>query len=647
MAESAGNDTSGGILNKIKSVGSALSEVGNSLNSVVKVSLDNVTTGFDEKMNKVSTLADTNIRSMNNLVSGVLDVSNETGESADVLADKLYKVLSITKDTGSSLDYLKIASKLSKLGFEDIGIAVEGLNSIMGSYGIKGKENLENVADLMFQTKSLGKIDSKELTQSLNSVVPTAAGLGVNFNQVATAMGTITSQGVPASTAAAQLKKIFMELSNTSSIASQQFKNISGKNFTEFIKGGASVQDALKIMEKGAKQNGLALKDMFSSIESKNAVMKLTGDDAKKFAQDLKQMGGSSGLVDREFNKMNKSVKSSVDNLNNSFKNIKISLGQSMQPIVSSLVQTLKRLLDSFNNLPEPIKRFIANLLVAVGFIEKTASSLSNFCNNIVKVVERFKALNNVVGIFSKIGALITLKAVLIVGAIAAIGLIVYEVIKHWDSLKKAAQNLWESISGVCKKIGDFFSKSIEGWKLVWNDFKGFMSQIGSWITDGLLNGLKKGWEKVKEFPKKMGNGIKDEFKSILGINSPSRVFAEYGGFIGEGLIKGLDKQEGAINSKFKGLGNKIKELGNIKPEFAALNNIALSGAYGGSSGFNNISNSSNRQLNFNPTINMHISIADTGAKGTEQLTQELKGMSETALKNSMVNLFMNDAIRN
>lgn len=171
-----------------------------------------------------------------------------------------------------------------------------------------------------------------------------------------------------------------------------------------------------------------------------------------------------------------------------------------------------------------------------------------------------------------------------------------------------------------------------------------FFSKIGHWITDGLLGGLKKGWDKVKGFAGKMAGGIKSTFKSILGINSPSRVFAAYGGFIGEGLLQGIEGQEGAINNKFGGLASKIKGLGNVRPNFnfGGLNDVALSGtkdSYGKAT-------NSNKQFNFTPNITMHIKVSDTGAKGTEQLTNELKSMTESALKNGMVDMFLKDIYR-
>jgi hypothetical protein len=178
---------------------------------------------------------------------------------------------------------------------------------------------------------------------------------------------------------------------------------------------------------------------------------------------------------------------------------------------------------------------------------------------------------------------------------------------------------------------------------MAWSDFTSFMSGIGSSIWEGLIGGLEKGWDFVFEKVGNMAEGIKSIFKKVLDINSPSRVFKSYGIYTGEGYVEGLDAHEPVITGRFTALGDKIKNLGNVKPNFN-LSNAALSGAYTGSS--DNFKNSSSKQYNFTPNIVMHVAIADTGAKGTAQLTNELKGMAHNAVKNSMVDEFMADALR-
>jgi phage-related protein len=197
-----------------------------------------------------------------------------------------------------------------------------------------------------------------------------------------------------------------------------------------------------------------------------------------------------------------------------------------------------------------------------------------------------------------------------------------------------------DGFDGVVK----FFSNGLEGLKMAFDDFKAWASGIGQNICEGLVHGLEAGWDWVFEKVGNMADKIKTIFTKILDIHSPSRVFRGYGINILEGLGGGIDHEEGNINAKFSGLANKIKGLGNVVPEFNNLSVAALGGNF--DLGKSAIASAGPRSLNFNPEIAMHITLSDTGKKGTTELTNELKSMTKTALKNGLVNEFMSDAFR-
>jgi hypothetical protein len=88
--------------------------------------------------------------------------------------------------------------------------------------------------------------------------------------------------------------------------------------------------------------------------------------------------------------------------------------------------------------------------------------------------------------------------------------------------------------------VGYFSQLMAAGQSLV----SGFAT-IGSQIMDGLLGGLTAGFAKVKAQVSSMASSIKSSFQGVLGIHSPSRVFAELGGFINQGLQIGLAQSSG------------------------------------------------------------------------------------------------------
>jgi len=71
--------------------------------------------------------------------------------------------------------------------------------------------------------------------------------------------------------------------------------------------------------------------------------------------------------------------------------------------------------------------------------------------------------------------------------------------------------------------------------------------KLGAQIIGGLLGGLKQGWESLKSGLSELAGNIVGSFKSLLGIRSPSRVFAGLGGMLGAGLAVGMKGSAGEV----------------------------------------------------------------------------------------------------
>ena len=78
------------------------------------------------------------------------------------------------------------------------------------------------------------------------------------------------------------------------------------------------------------------------------------------------------------------------------------------------------------------------------------------------------------------------------------------------------------------------------------NGIKGLpdkMEEIGSNIVSGIWNGISSGWNWLTDKVKKLANSLLDGVKDALGIQSPSKVFAdEVGSWIPPGIGVGIDR---------------------------------------------------------------------------------------------------------
>ena len=102
---------------------------------------------------------------------------------------------------------------------------------------------------------------------------------------------------------------------------------------------------------------------------------------------------------------------------------------------------------------------------------------------------------------------------------------------------------IWAGIMGLVAKAVAFKDKVVGVFK-GWLDW---MLALPKKIIDGLINGLKAGWNKVTDFFKGAIDLIPDGIKSALGISSPSKVMAGLGANIGQGLAGGIKSSVPAI----------------------------------------------------------------------------------------------------
>ncbi len=138
---------------------------------------------------------------------------------------------------------------------------------------------------------------------------------------------------------------------------------------------------------------------------------------------------------------------------------------------------------------------------------------------------------------------------------------------KAWGSVKGWFSNLWGNVkSGISNAWGgikDWFSnlQPVEWMRGAWENVGTFFENLGprfyEWgknLLQGLWNGITSMVDKIVEGMKNIGRRIANDFKSILGINSPSRLFAEYGLNITQGLVVGLDRGGAIVENATEGV---------------------------------------------------------------------------------------------
>lgn len=145
------------------------------------------------------------------------------------------------------------------------------------------------------------------------------------------------------------------------------------------------------------------------------------------------------------------------------------------------------------------------------------------------------------------------------------------------DRLANALVRITMKVTEVSQKIGEplveALRQSMAQAKAVldagWAAIKGSLSkwvpdfvELGEQVVNGLLVGLRAGWDKVSGAVQSLGDKVKGAFKDALKIRSPSKVFTEFGQFITQGLTKGIAEGAPLAVDGIKSLADQITGTG-------------------------------------------------------------------------------------
>ena len=127
---------------------------------------------------------------------------------------------------------------------------------------------------------------------------------------------------------------------------------------------------------------------------------------------------------------------------------------------------------------------------------------------------------------------------------------------KSSEWFSTGAQWVKNLVSGISQKIEDAKSKAGEVITTVKGVFEGLnLFDIGKNLIQGFVNGVSTMIETAKNTVAGIGNSVITKMKDVLGIHSPSTVFAEIGDFLMQGLVQGVENAKDYVNTAFNVMG--------------------------------------------------------------------------------------------
>lgn len=551
-AESAGTKVAG-IGKKIASAGDAVGKLGKKfapLSVAATGALTAVTKGasdFQNGMAKMSTLFDTSQVSVQNLSKEFLNLSNETGKSAVELTEAGYQALSASVPVEKLGNFIRTSANMAKVGFTDAATSVDLLSTAVNAYGLEA-DQADSIANKLVNTQNLGKTSVNELASSMGKVIPTAAGMNVNLDQLCTMYTLMTKQGIATAESTTYMNSMLNELGDSGTDVGKVLKEKTGKSFQDLMKDGMTTGDALKVLKQYSEETGTAFNELWSSQEAGKAAMALLNDSAGDFNETMGSMANVADLVGQGLEKMD-TPSAKMAKAFNRIKNSGIELGSvlltTVAPYVEQFAKKVEEVTTKFNEMPDSQKKMILVMLAVVASI----SPVLTIMGKLIKVfADGPIAVGNLIKWFGKLQTAIAGINAPVVAIVAVIAVLVAAFTHLWNTNENFRNNMIAIWDQIRDKISSFvdnvkerfaglnisFEDIVNTLKAIWNGFceilapvfEGAFAALADIITTvcdvliGVLDtfiGLFTGnWEQCWNGIQEIFGGIWEGIKAVL-----------------------------------------------------------------------------------------------------------------------------------
>ena len=408
----------------------------NEIRQALEACIETATT-FEASVAKIATLADTSITPIDDISSALLELSNETGQSAASLAESVYQAISAGVDTAKSVGFVGTATKLAVGGFTDSTAAVDVLTTAINAYKLSA-DDATHISNVLLTTQNLGKTTVAELASEMGSVIPIAAAYNVSLEDLSTGYAEMTKSGINTANASTYLRSMINSLGDSSSEVAGILMDQTGKSFAELEASGYSLGDILQIISDSVNGDSTAFANLWGNVRAGLGALSLLNTGSTQYNKTLSAMQNSTGATAKAYDTMASTAEHANKKLSASVDNLKIAIGDQLLPALTDVDEIgadVVQWASDFTEQNEWLAPAITGVVAALG-----AMSVS-----VVAVTVVIPALQKAwIALQGSMGAIGWIS--LAVGAIAGIGV---AIANSLSSAKQSVDDLADSTAAL------------------------------------------------------------------------------------------------------------------------------------------------------------------------------------------------------
>lgn len=258
---------------------------------------------------------------------------------------------------------------------EDMATTSDVITSALNIWNLKTgdvAENTKHVADVVQMAANVSKLGMADFGLAMQYAGAPAAALGVNIEELSTAMAIMSNNGIEASTIGTSLRSTMSRLASPPKEAAAaidqlglHLQNADGSfvGITEAISQMREAMDGMTDTQQVGIAKAIAGEDAFSGLL---ALIKTSPEAYKEVEDSIKNSTGSSHEA---YVKMQNTLKGSINAMKSAVESLAISFGSTLAPSVKTAADAIKSIADFLGGLSPAARSVVANIaLSVVGF---------------------------------------------------------------------------------------------------------------------------------------------------------------------------------------------------------------------------------------------------------------------------------------
>ncbi|MCU7836534.1 MAG: phage tail tape measure protein [gamma proteobacterium symbiont of Taylorina sp.] len=311
--------------------------------AMVGVSLNQAGT-FSGSIEEIGVLFNGTEEEVNQLRIMIMDYARDSSSSIEDIIKSTYNAVSAGAEWTTVITDLSAAEQLADAGASDLAKATEAIASVMAGFGLELSETTK-VAEALFTATQTGKTTISELGDNIGKVAAIASASGVSYEDLLSALSSLTVDSVNTKLSMTGLKALFNEMVKPTSALTTA---LGGASFETH-----SLQEVMETLKEktGGTYDGFA--KLFGSVEAARTALILANDTSGTFAKTLEAMEERTGKLKLAYERMAKSFDIVNQNLVN---NLRVTLIQTGLPLLDEYGTAVKALAHIFEGIGEGVK---------------------------------------------------------------------------------------------------------------------------------------------------------------------------------------------------------------------------------------------------------------------------------------------------